>query len=676
MESCRRRLFFVFGGLGVVGSEVAEQLLARGDGVVVCDFFLEEEGEEEEESDVVNGASVSEKRLALRRLSEFSPLVEFAEWKPRSAGALKTLLEAYEPSDVLLFGLCGRRDGADLAYAALAETRFSPKAAVVASSAAVYDTSLGNGRRGGSSARTHTRPLLSESDAVDDGKLEIGDENTKATWRVEHAVCRACPPGRGDAPAPKVAVLRYFGVFGGRARVDWAKGLVKRFTSTIHSQNNNNDVNNDDAEDSDLKMLDDLLGMKRLGAYGCADFCGVSDAADAAVRTVDALHNAGLPGATAVNVGVGRAHRAEHVSRAAAAAIATLGLDWKKKQQKRRAAIQQHLLENNHHHHTEEEASLDEEERNNDHPFLEQQQVETRATRASTLSIDHAPPLVTSSPPSPGGTNAHRLLASKLMSKSCPTGLSTTGGDARAGFAAADVSKLRALVGWVPASRLEAALAKELAKSLDAFGPDLVDDILAANDDDDDDDDDNYSNNNNKAERATASSNLSLEKDETKYNDDTESHDHQQDRRRPKAEEKTTASPRSTRRKNIDQANAAPPSSSHYLQHPDFERDNNHSFDDDQTPYAKNRSLAALDLSSCAATHLLQVSLVAHDIPKAEKKTPDTQDEDLNAFGATSRTNRNHRFFQLNQFTAIPARSYDANKAKPNLKNLFASVEA
>ena len=474
--------------------------------MIVCDG-------READDDVVNGSSMEAKGRALVRLSRYEKLV-YKEWGQTTTSFKKAMDGA---TDVLLFGLCGKKEGGTLAYAALAEVPVLPKAVIVASSAAVYDTSFGGGRRGGSSQRTHTRPLLSESDAVDTlFRSGGGKEDHKImTWRVEHAVNRACPPQRSDSE-PGVAVLRYFGVFGGRHNIDF----VNRLRCSEKEQPPPMLPQTTTTTSEEEWSATDVLGMKRLGAYGCADFCGASDAAEAAIRTIDAIHSAGLPGATAMNVGVGRAHRPEHVARAVATALSSCGLD--------------------------------------------------------------APKVIASPPP---------RLSSKL-SKSCPTGLSAAAGDARAGFAAADVSKLRALVGWVPSARLDLAVAKELAKSLE---------------------------------------------------DPSSSSSDQQSRTIPTHD--TNPQPA------IDT-------------------------DSDFYPPTKNRTLAALDLSSCAATNLLQVSVKERSGPgrPAPSRSVETSPSDESR---PTGTHRNHRFFQLNQFTAIPLRSYGGDpRPRANLTSIYNPVEA
>jgi len=594
------RVFFVYGGLGVLGSEVAEQLLARGDAVIVCD------DQEAADEDVVNGATIEEKRSTLARLSRFGKL-RFVRWR----GTTEHLTQAAaEATDVLLFGLCGRKDdGGSLAYAALGgdddrgSSLSTAKVAVVASSAAVYDTSFGGGRRGGSSARTHTRPLLSESDA----RFEADpiDPRIASTWRVEDAVFRACPPGmsgRGGHKGggegfkhnkkgpPKVAVLRYFGVFGGRD--DFAKRLVARMTRVP--------AVGGPEDDGESSCSEDFLGMKRLGAYGCADFCGVSDAADAAVRTIDSLHNDGLPGATAINVGVGRAHRAEHVCRAVAKALATLGLGLGGDDQKTTVL------------------------RRGSPPFLFSE------TTSTTTTKQQPPPPVVPFGGGGGSSSPKRLLASKL-SKSCPTGLNSAGGDARAGFAAADVSKLRALVGWVPNPRLDVALAKELAKA-SIRGEKLID--------------------------------LLKEPDVVVLLAENKSNDHADS---PPPSSSPRGSPTLADQKRPSATPASLLSSG----------------DEGEPFYPKNRSLAALDLSSCAATNLLQVSVKdgGRDFtparPSPWEKDDNNETHPQHLFARTHR--KNHRFFQLNQFTAIPLRSdtaKDKQHARTGLNALFAPVEA
>mmetsp|Transcript_19704 Transcript_19704/g.60955 ORF Transcript_19704/g.60955 Transcript_19704/m.60955 type:complete len:542 (-) Transcript_19704:2462-4087(-) len=537
-----RRVFLVFGGLGVVGSEAAEQLLGRGEDVVVCDSVAGDD------VDVVNGATSEEKRRALARLSAGrGGKFRFSAWFPRTCGRLKTAIDECGATDVLLFGLCGRQDGGALAYTALADTDLR---AIVASSAAVYDTSFGGGRRGGSSARTHARPLLSEGDAHDDGRSSTFAVSPQldpaSTWRVEHAVARACQltPRR-----PKVGVLRYFGVFGGRHKSDWPLDLLAQ-----HTTDDAKEIVSSSSSPQLLEPQSDddfsVLGMRRLGAYGCADFCGVTDAADAALRTADALHSTGLPGAT-LNVGVGRAHRAEHVCRAVGTALSSLGL---------------------------------------------------------------APPRS----PSPRTSSA----------KSCP-GLG--GSDARAGFAAADVSKLRALVGWVPSARLDLAVAKELAKSIDQGH--LVQAAPSGKEDGD-----------GNQQHATTSEEGNDKNDAA-----------------PTTESSPPPTPPRVRRGSASSTSLA------------------RNADEEPAP-SKNRSLAALDLSSCAATNLLQVSVQAPGRAESPRDHDDSLDpfaetDDDDAAASFARTHqKNHRFFQLNQFTAIPPSSRSSrDDPKPGrLKALFA----
>lgn len=315
----RRRRVLVSGGLGALGSEVCEMVLSRGDEVICLDSLSAAS-----EVDVVNGWSLAEKRGSLDRLSAMSRLFRFV-----SEDAKSTMTEA-SPTDVVVCGFV--KDAADV----LIES--GALRAVVASSAAVYDTSTGGARRGGRSERTHKRPLLAESDAPHDEDDDVAETATGAARRLERAAAEACR-ARSDLG---VVVLRYFGVFGGTAS-GWGRLVGSEFP----------------------------LGVRKVGAYGASDFCGLGDAADAALRALDWCALA-RPSCVAMNVGTGKPHP----------------------------------------------------------PAL------ARAVALKTLAAVGCPaPRANAGPPSPA-------------------------------FGAADVSKLRAALGWAPSSSLEAALARELARAV------------------------------------------------------------------------------------------------------------------------------------------------------------------------------------------------------------------
>lgn len=389
------RRVLVYGGLSALGAEVCELALGRGDVVAVCDASVDDD----------------DKRVALDRLRSLggSRFVEVEESK----------VEGFRATEVVVLGLCARVDGASR-LDALLKSCGDARAAVVASSAAVYEASIGGAVRGGPSVRTHKRPLLAESDAVQ----VDGTDSAGLAWRLERAA-------KARARDLKICVLRYFGVFGGGA--DWGRDVVARF------------LVNDDG----------CTTLPSAGAY--ADVCGVAEAAEAAVRALDALV-AGGPKFTVVNVGTGRAQRAEHVCRAVAKALASVGV---------------------------------------------------------RVSEDD-------------------VLARKNLRK---------GHTARAGFGAADISKLKTLIGWAPSSPLDVALSRELAKAT-----------------------------------------------------------------------RDPSSPRNLRRAFPPQSEEAP--------RPVVEE-----------PTAA-RSLAALDLSSCVATTLLQVS-----------RSPNTNN---------TRSHKQQRFFELNRRTVMP----------------------
>uniref|UniRef100_A0A6S8D6Z0 NAD-dependent epimerase/dehydratase domain-containing protein n=1 Tax=Aureoumbra lagunensis TaxID=44058 RepID=A0A6S8D6Z0_9STRA len=539
-ENGDQRIVLVVGGLGLLGNEVCEKLLLRGNTVICCDELPPENNSPVpspspvRNRDAVNGSkSLAEKTSNLRRLQRISKenlRYVYLGKRERTALTVRAAVAASKPTDLVLLGLCGREDGGEIAYGALRQ--FQGKSAVVASSAAVYDTSAGGARRGGSSARTHTRPLLSESDAIDDGGQNLV---AASTWRVERAVAKASSfHSSVNTAVTRVAVLRFFGVFGGRTSFarHLAQRLRKRIDSPIHTP--------------EPEGVSNLLDVERQGAYGCADFCAVSDAAEACLRTLDAFRDAsGPPGTTAVNVGVGKAHRAEHVVTAAAKALAVHGL---------------------------------------------------------------CGDLVSSNT----STSGSGLLQSKFNSKSCPADLAFV--DARAGFAAADVSKLRALVGWVPASRLDTALAREVARSVErdtdmlpSFRYDVDQRTIITT-----------------KEKENATSQIPTQHILcTTFTD--------------KTDEKCVPSV------------PAP-------------------LED------KNRSLAALDLSSCVASNLLQVSARVRPegptSPRAPLASNSKQHE--NDVSAISRQNQKQRFFQLNQLTSLPGRAQNAVPLKkPSLRTIF-----
>lgn len=332
MASSRR--IFVYGGLGVLGSEVCEMALTRGDEVVCYDCLSTSD-----DGDIVNGCSLAEKRIAMKRLSEFPRFSLATRDDPLSA-----LLEAM-PTELALLGNSGRNQTASLTYDML-KAATSVRSAVVASSALVYDTSTAGARRGGRSERTHKRPLLSESDAVLNARYD-DDGPAGATRRLERAAEEACR-ARLDLA---VGLLRYFGVFGGTAS-GWGRRVATNYADGVSP-----------------------LGVRSIGAYGSSDLCGLTDAADVTLRALDFFaHSQHRPcSAVALNVGTGRAHRIEHLRRAVAKALTSVG---------------------------------------------------------------------------------------------CSPSLAAKSDAARVGFAAADVSKLRALLGWVPSTPLDHAIAKELARAV------------------------------------------------------------------------------------------------------------------------------------------------------------------------------------------------------------------
>ena len=106
--------------------------------------------------------------------------------------------------------------------------------------------------RGGPSVRTHKRPLLAESAAVE----VDGTDSAGLAWRLERAAT-------AHARKLKVCVLRYFGVFGGGA--DWGRDVMARF----------------------LVNDDERTTLPSAGAY--ADVCGVAEAAEAAAACAEHL---------------------------------------------------------------------------------------------------------------------------------------------------------------------------------------------------------------------------------------------------------------------------------------------------------------------------------------------------------------------------------------------------
>lgn len=487
------------GGLGLLGAEVCEALLVRGEVEVYCHDRLDEE-----EEDVVNYVPLEEKRASLERLSRWAGSGFHFVAEKSLAGAVSNV----RPTELALLGLCGPSTGGY--RQCLDALRASPcvRSAIVASSAAVYDLSTEGARRGGSSERTHKRPLLSESDAGP--RVEPPDAQlltlAETTRQVERAAQDACEEDRQLS----VGILRYFGIFGGSR---WARRLGESGGVATAAANKH--------------------GLPSVGAYGCSDFCGLTDAAEAALRSLDFFRRTAEGGrhtCVAINVGSGRAHRPEHVDRAVARAAA------------RRQVVGSGGDYNNR---------------------------------------------------TPAAAEDQNIL----------------GDGARAGFAAADVSKLRALLGWVPNASLDAAVARELENAIAKGAAAILADA---------------------AETAAAAS--------------------------ESAPETTTASDAARRAFTPPtQGPSTPPSSP---------RPRGHSSTSPRQVSSNNsRSLAALDLSSCTQTNLLQVSTYT-SLHETEK-------------------HKNQRFFQLNQRTVIvPYTRNDqaSSNDKPNqptkrpLAEVFAAV--
>ncbi|KAJ1447480.1 hypothetical protein M885DRAFT_542649 [Pelagophyceae sp. CCMP2097] len=265
-DAAPRRVVLVIGSLGVVGRATAEALLLKDVCVIGFDERRVVSGARprvaSDETDAVNGCAPCAKRRALDHLRTFATYDHRAG---DTEADLHHVIQQCCPTEIVAFGLCGRADGAALARVAVR----GAACCVVASSAAVYDTSL-------CGTRAHRRPVLAESDAVDGGCGAHGD--SEPTWAVE----RAARLGEKS-----VAVLRYFGVVHCDDNVDGAQQVV----------------------------------CQRLGGYGASDYIGVDDAADAAVRVLDALRAAAATASdfyyVVLNVGTGNAARHCDVERAA-----------------------------------------------------------------------------------------------------------------------------------------------------------------------------------------------------------------------------------------------------------------------------------------------------------------------------------------------------------------------